>query len=150
MYSSSFFMPSTWRTLDTILTVRQCKADQSENSNEILVQLPTRTSFKIPLQSPGTSGKHLMRKCRWVNVLNIERKKMEKKGKRRGEERKQNVLGFFLARCTDKKKRVHVVSDQLQMAFLLSFFFLGLTLALEELGRRSTSHVYCSLMMRYM
>ena len=34
---------------------------------------------------------------------------MEKKGKRRGEERKQNVLGFLLARCTDKKKLVHVV-----------------------------------------
>ena len=66
MYSSSFFMPSIWRTLDTILTVRQCKVDQLENSNENLVQGPTRASFKIPLQSPGTSGKRLMLKCRWV------------------------------------------------------------------------------------
>ena len=74
---------------------------------------------------------------------------MEKKGKRRGEERKQNVLGFLLARCTDKKKLVHVVRPA-SNGVPFAFFFLGLTLALEELGRKSTSHVYCSLMMRYM
>ena len=75
---------------------------------------------------------------------------MEKKGKRRGEERKQNVLGFLLARCTDKKKLVHVVRPASNGVPFFCLFFLGLTLALEELGQRSTSHVYCSLMMRYM
>ena len=95
MYSSSFFMPSTWRTLDTILTVSQCKADQSENSSEILVQLPMRTSFKIPLWSPGTSVKHLMLKCRWVNVLNIERKKWRRKAKEEGRRESKTFWDFF-------------------------------------------------------
>ena len=124
MYSSSFFMPSTWRTLDTILTDRQGKADRSENSNENLVQLPTCASFKIPLQSPGTSGKHLMLKCRWVNVLKyIKRKKMEKKGKRRGEERKQIVLGFFWGQMYWQEKASTCSQTSFKWRSFCLFFF---------------------------
>ena len=134
MYSSSFFMPSTWRTLDTILTVSQCKADQSENSSEILVQLPMRTSFKIPLWSPGTSVKHLMLKCRWVNVLNIERKKWRRKAKEEGR-RESKTFWDFLARCTDKKKLVHVVRPASNgVPFVLSFFFFRADTGFRRVG----------------
>ena len=97
MYSSSFFMPSTLRTLDIILTVRQCKVDQSENFNEDLVYLPTPgllASFKIPLQSPGTSGKHLMVKRRFMSkcLAILKEKKLEKKGKRNGYRRESKMF----------------------------------------------------------
>ena len=60
---------------------------------------------------------------------------MEKKGKRRGEERKQNVLGFFLARCTDKKKLVHVVRPASNgIPFVLSFFLFRADTGFRRVG----------------
>lgn len=53
----------------------------------------------------------------------LKGKNWRRKAKEEGRRESKSFWDFFWARCTDKKKLVHVVSDQLQMAFLLPFFF---------------------------
>ena len=136
MYSSSFFMPSTWRTLDTILTVRQCKADQSENSNEILVQLShayfLQDTFTIPWNFRETSHAEMqMSKCPqyWKEKNGEERQK-----KRGGEKAKRFGIFFGQMYWQEKASTCSQTSFKWRSFCLIVFFFFRADTGFRRVG----------------